>query len=161
MFCLQCAVCSVQSALCSVQWAVCSVQYGVWNVPGVIIIWKFAAYNVLSVVCPRSLYSVTQDNSEYNALEQDLAVVNLYFGPSFVYGQRFVWKIIFFLNICFYRVQDLKEVDSLWLHRQPWWTLRPLSGIQHCFPMRDCLLVHRRTLHERQTKDNVSREHYE
>ena len=35
----------------------------------------------------RLYYFVNQDTSKYNALEQDLAVVNLYFGSSTVYGQ--------------------------------------------------------------------------
>ena len=40
-------------------------------------------------------YSVTQDDTEYNALEHDLAVVNLYFGSSTVYGQHSVYSDIF------------------------------------------------------------------
>ena len=63
---LQCAKSNVKCAICIVQ---------------------FAVYNVLYAVCPSISYSVTQDNSEYNALEHDLAVVNLYFGSSTVYGQ--------------------------------------------------------------------------
>ena len=42
---------------------------------------------------------VTQDNSEYNALEHDLAVVNLYFGSSTVYGQYRPLQCSVLLNV--------------------------------------------------------------
>ena len=57
-------------------------------------------YSVQCVVC--SLQSTTQDNSEYNALEQDLAVVSLYFGSSTAYGQSSVQQKDNSVNLIFF-----------------------------------------------------------
>ena len=60
--------------------------------------------------------SVTKDNSEYNALEHDLAVVNLYFGASTAYGQHYLYKDVLSKvrhnnGVC--RVRDLQKHDYL------------------------------------------------
>ena len=70
--------CPLSSARCQVP----SVLFQLSSVKCPVFIFK---YQPSTVHC---LYSVIQDHSEYNALEHDLAVVNLYFGSSSVYGQH-------------------------------------------------------------------------
>ena len=98
-----------------------------------------------------------EDELTYNALEEDIAVLNLYFGASTVQGDREINRYVSnFIKYISLRVSKVAADDTGGLHFQPWWVLWTLSWIQHHLIHRDCLLVHHCALseHFKKIKEN-------
>ena len=91
-------------------------------------------------------HSIYQDRVSYNAYEKDIAIVNIFFGESTVFGEleigtrnsdtfsSRIWKI---------SKNDLVGLH-LWLRRDMW----TLPWDQLCVSGWDCLLVHSEALQE-------------
>ena len=114
----------------------------------------------------RNILSYQQDDPEYNAYERDIALVNLFFPDSTVFGQSFKvkwwfhfkqdrWWNILSETWCQYikrsivcRVWEIPKDDLVWLHLQLWRFLWPLPWNQFCLCRRNPLLVLNQTLQE-------------
>ena len=71
-----------------------------------------------------------QDDVHYNAYEKDIAIVNIFFGESTVFGQlQFHSNPKLFCS----RIRKISKDDLVGLHLWLWWTLWTLPWDQFCF----------------------------
>ena len=74
----------------------------------------------------------------YNAWEEDIAVVNIFFGKETVMGEK--RPIISIKPDFYFRIREEHQDGPCGLHRLSWRTLWPLSRLQHRLLCRDHLL---------------------
>ena len=94
-----------------------------------------------------------QGDPEYNAFERDIAVVNLFFPDSTVFGQYLKVKLThilctIYMQIIMRRVWEIPKDDLVWLHLQLGRVLRTLPRNQLRLRRRNPLLVLHQTLQE-------------
>ena len=84
----------------------------------------------------------SQENHYYNAYDKDIAVVNVFFGSSTVFGlENYIFCSVS-SNLHFLRIWEITKDDLAGFHIKPWRTLWALSWNQFHFCHRICVLVH-------------------
>ena len=82
--------------------------------------------------------TVPPQDEYYNAWEEDIAVVNIFFGKDTVMGEKM--SVLLFHECSFQRTGAKHQDGTGGLHCLPWRALWPLPWVQHHLLPRDYLL---------------------
>ena len=73
---------------------------------------------------------INKGDAYYNAYEKDIAMVNIFFGGSTVFGEEMFFYLYFYIHFPFFRVWEVSKDDLAGLHLKSGWTLWALPWSQ-------------------------------